>query len=103
MSHWNHRVVRWNHKDAKPPCVTYGIHEAFYDDKGRVWGVTERPVEVDGDSLEDLKVGLKWMSSALKKPILDYDKIPEKGAEGPGPSKEEKRDRKKAKKKKTGA
>lgn len=98
MSHWNHRVVRWNHKDDKPPCVTYGIHEAFYDDKGKVWGITERPVEVDADSPKELRETVKWMTSALKHPILDYDKIPEKGAESPGPSKEELKDIKKAKK-----
>jgi hypothetical protein len=97
MNHWNYRIVRWNHK-GNPPCTTYGIHEAFYDEKNKIWGITEKPVAVDGDSPKDLKEGLKWMSSALKKPILDYDKIPEKGARGPGPSKEEKRDRKKGKK-----
>jgi len=70
--------VRRHWKDQDE--TTFGIYEVFYDDQGRAWAVTENPVEVSGDSVDDLAKTLKWMKAALSKKVLDYDKIPEKGA-----------------------
>ena len=91
MSHWNHRVVRRTYPDGS---VLLDIHEAFYDDSGLVWGITEDPIapgveescaglDIPGETVEDLKKVLNWMIEACNKPILDYENIPEPGAKSP--------------------
>jgi len=82
---WNHRVVRKVHKwtgksGEKYEEVTYGIHEAFYDDNGKVFAITQEPVEVAGDDIDSLKQTLEWMEKCLEHPILEYENIPEEGA-----------------------
>jgi len=85
MSHWNHRVVRKPYPDGR---ASLGIHEVFCDDKGLVWATTQEPERViveedDGETVEHLRETLRWMLAACDKPILDYDKIPEEGAQSP--------------------
>lgn len=92
MSCWNYRVVRKVHSDG---TSMLGLHEAYYDDNGKVWGITNDPQEpvveekigcapdLPGETVEDLKQVLKWMLEACEKPILDADSIPESGAEDP--------------------
>lgn len=90
MSHWNHRVVRRTYPDG---TVILGVHEAFCDSNGLVWGVTQdpvRPIVVDhgidgipGETVDDLKQVINWMLNACDAPILDYDKIPEEGVDAP--------------------
>lgn len=83
---WNHRVVRKTYPDGQ---VMIGIHEAFYDDNGLVWAITEDAVSpsVDetnaGETVEDLKKVIGWMLQACDHPVLDSNKIPEEGAESP--------------------
>ena len=72
---WNHRVVRKNHEDE----TWLGIHEVFYDAKGIPHMVTVDPVEVCGETLEELEETLNWMLKALGQPILEYDDIPPGG------------------------
>lgn len=84
---WNFRVVR--KKCQKIKSVNrgffYSIHEAYYDDKGRVWSITQDPVAARGDSKCEVVADLKRMlKDVLKSPVLDYDKVPEKGARAPG-------------------
>lgn len=71
---WNHRVIRRMFPDAAPSDqVQYGIHEVYYDPKRRPPSFTEDPMEVVGDSIEELRETLAHMLSCLDKPILDYD------------------------------
>jgi hypothetical protein len=63
---WDHRVVRKIHHGEQ----SLGIHEVFYDeDAGTSW--TEDPVEVVGDSIEDLRETLERMLSCLEQPIIE--------------------------------
>lgn len=85
MSHWNHRVVRKTYPDG---TVMLGIHEAFCDKAGLIWAVTTEPIsplveENDGENIETLKEVLGWMLKACDAPILDFDSIPEEGANAP--------------------
>jgi len=84
MAHWNHRVVRRTYPDGS---VLLGIHEAFCDSEGRVWGITEDPiaplVEAPEETVDDLKKVIGWMLNACDAPVLDYDKISEEGADSP--------------------
>ena len=59
----------------------YGVHEAYCDKKGLVFAITQQPVGPSGNTEEELKANIKHMWECLKKPILDYDNIPEEGAE----------------------
>ena len=69
---WNHRVVR-KHYEAE---TMLGIHEVFYDAEGAPDMVAVNPVEVCGETLEELAETLNWMLKALGEPILEYDDIP---------------------------
>jgi hypothetical protein len=82
MTHWNHRVVRRTFEDDDE--VRYGIYEAYYDDNGLIWAITEKPVNVDADDIDGLRKQLEWMQKALEHPILDYNNIPEPGANSSG-------------------
>lgn len=79
MGHWNYRVVR---RDVGEDAIL-GIHEAYYDDQGRVSMISKEPDGVSAETVEGLREVLSWMREALEKPALDYDKIPEPGAAGP--------------------
>lgn len=88
---WNYRVVKrhepaFHDNDANKcdgNCIRYGVHEAFCDKKGKVFAITVNPIGIRGESLEELKKDLEWHAEALKHPVLDYDDIPEDGAEHP--------------------
>lgn len=82
---WNYRVVRKKDVHADPAEnkerveYFYGIHEAFYDKDGHVWGVTQDSVEPFGENVEELRHSWIMMAEAFGRPILDYDNIPEPG------------------------
>jgi len=63
MSHWNYRVVVG--EDGE-----HAIHEAFYDDSGRLQGTTATPVYPRADSLEGLREELRSYLRALDEPVL---------------------------------
>lgn len=74
---WNHRVIRHRIRksiiDGGVDEYWFGIHEVYYDESGKPDMVTEEPIQVIGDNLEELKQTLKWMLKSLKAPILDYE------------------------------
>ena len=70
MSHWNHRVVRHSPEEGD---IYYGIHEVYYDDEGNVLFLTESPVEVWGEDVDDLIKGYTNMSKAFDKPVIDFN------------------------------
>lgn len=64
MSHWNHRVIEFEGLDGPE----YGIVEAYYDNDNKLVGHTD-PMVV-GESIENLRVILKWMEGCLDQPII---------------------------------
>lgn len=72
MDHWNHRVVRREHVDTGE--VTFAIHEAHYDEV-KVEAVTSEPIDVSGESVDDLRWVLEHMLKALDKPVLNYEEF----------------------------
>lgn len=97
MGHWNHRVVKKIYRGVdrlgnRWEEIWYGIHEAYYDDQGLVFAITEEPVAIIGDNYKKLKETVEWVMNCVDKPILDYDKIPEEGAENPADAAEEDED-----------
>lgn len=73
---WNHRVVRKKYpKAAKGERVFYGIHEVYYDDKGRVNGVTDEPIRLTNYTVGRLREELEMILKVLHAPVLDFDTI----------------------------
>lgn len=67
---WNYRVVRRTYLGVE----LYGIRAAFdgfYEDRRPAF--TEEVVEVEGESVDELREMLRRMIEALEKPVLDYD------------------------------
>ncbi len=75
---WNYRLVRRTHQDGSR---TYAIHEAYYDDRGRVQAVTKDPVEVFGESVREARRDHAMMAEAFAAPVLPMEKVTKKGAE----------------------
>lgn len=77
---WSYRIIRKKIGIVK----YYAIHEAYYDDNGKVWTITENPSEVSGDTPEEVVHNLRLMLQDAKKySVLDYNAIPEKGSTSP--------------------
>lgn len=88
---WNYRLCKKTHRgDTNDPnkvtCVSYEIHEAYYNKDGSVWAITEDPVtvgsylefmeeidEIEAEKLAELGKTLDWMRLALDKEIIDLD------------------------------
>jgi len=86
MSGWNYRVIRSREKNSlkkKEWVYWFGIHEAYYDDKARVWTITEDSVGPHGETVKELKTDFAYFMQAFSKPVLDGWKLPQKGAKGP--------------------
>lgn len=81
---WNHRVVRKVQPDAIIILESFGIHEVYYDKKKRATSCTVDPIAPYGETIADLKECLEMMLKAVTQPVLDFDKIPEEGAEDIG-------------------
>ena len=87
---WHYRIVKKHYPEfhdqdgqCDENCTRFGIHEAYCDKAGKVFAITEREVGICGANLEELKQDLEWHRQALDRPVLDYDDIPEEGAEHP--------------------
>ena len=65
MSTWNYRVVE---NDG-----VFAIHEAYYDDEGKVITITVEPVAPLGESLTELQTDLEYYSRALARPVLRHE------------------------------
>jgi hypothetical protein len=71
---WNLRLVK--HTDRRTQRVWYGIHEVFYNDSGKAWGMTKDPIQLDGESAEDVLKYLAMIRHDLKHTrVLDARKI----------------------------
>lgn len=74
---WNYRVLR-RVSNGEPWLA---IYEVYYDKNGKANAMTQDPVHVIGESLKDLAEAYAMQAEAFAQPVLDYDKIPEPGAE----------------------
>lgn len=83
---WNYRVIRHRRTDitAKHRWVHwFEIHEAYYDDHGRIWAISKDGMGPHGETFAELRSDFAGFMAALQKPVLDEWKLPEKGAQGP--------------------
>lgn len=68
---WNYRVVK---KEQ-----SYAIHEAYYDELGRVHSLSMEPICPSGETIEELDKHLKLLTEALQREPIDFDSICGKG------------------------
>lgn len=66
MSGWNYRIFVETDADG---YKWYSIHEVYYDELGQPDGWSEY-VDVEGDSVEEVRRTLALMTEALDKPVL---------------------------------
>lgn len=79
---WNYRIVhRVFRQGTDLEEHTHAIHEAYYDENGKVTSITTEPVRCWGDDIEGLKWCYEKFGEAFKKPVLEWDNIPEIGDE----------------------
>jgi len=73
FAHWNYRVVKSSITNPDGTAeVVYGIHEMYYDgDVHDVW--TAEPVTVTACSVDDLRVQLDRMLTALELDVIVDD------------------------------
>ena len=76
MSHWNHRVIRFEYTDAGPddPKEFFTVAETHYDDKGVPYGYGDPEHNpLHSHSVDDLRATLERMLKALSRPVLSDD------------------------------
>ena len=82
---WNYRVVRKKNvlKDSESKkeqtYYIYAIHEAYYDNNGKVGSITQKAISPFGENIEELRHSWLMMAEAFGQSILDYGAIPEPG------------------------
>ena len=74
MSHWNYRTAFKRQVINGVEEITYGLVEAYYNDKGDLWLTTERFIEPSGETKEELIENLEMMLKDAKK-VLDLEKL----------------------------
>jgi len=68
-SHWHYQLMRHKTEDGED---YYAIHEYYPDQDGDGW--TEAPVDVTGDSVEEVKEVLQAMLEDIEKHgVKDYE------------------------------
>lgn len=70
---WEHRIIE--HDTVKN--VYFAIHEVFYDEAGKIVSWTEKPVDIIGDSKEEVIKIVKMMLEDSYKPVLSEAKLSE--------------------------
>ena len=74
---WEYRIGFKRHVINGVEEITYGLVEAYYNDKGDLWLTTERFIEPYGETKEELIENLEMMLKDAKKdaPVLDLEKL----------------------------
>ena len=76
--HWNHRVIKAVDNNGEE---SYSVREVFYNNDGTIYAYDSDPVDLTGETMEDLKQYLDWCYKSLDTPVLidgevifvDYD------------------------------
>lgn len=76
---WNYRVVKRTEKSKffAEPVISYGIHEVYYDENGKINGVTEEPIRISGDDHLELYDTVDRIVKCLNKKTVVYETLEE--------------------------
>lgn len=72
MNLWNYRVIRQLIGSDDDQVVWLAVYEVHYTD-GVPTLCSERPIELGGESLEELRVEMELFQKALQLPVLDME------------------------------
>lgn len=70
MSTWNYRVME--HVESDIETTWYAVHEVFYDEDNNVTFWTEKPVDLVGETYEELQSEYSMWGEAFTLPTLPY-------------------------------
>ena len=70
---WDYRVVRTNKEDGTP-ANWYSIQEVYFDDKNKPYAYTI-DLQVEGDTITEMRKRLEGMIKCLEEPVLDEQDI----------------------------
>lgn len=74
MTTWNYRIIK--HDKSEP--AYFAIHEVYYDEKGKIQGWTADPIEIAGDSKQEVLETLKHMIDDAKQSVLKESELEKK-------------------------
>ena len=75
---WNHRVVRRFYPNTHmDDSMLYEIYEVYYDKDGKINGLTEEPIRISEETVDDLRKTVERLTKCLESPIIDYDTLQE--------------------------
>jgi hypothetical protein len=67
---WNYRIIK--HSDGNPENDYYGIHEVFYNKRGKPNSCTKDVIDVLAEDIKGIKWVLSKMKLALGRPVIDF-------------------------------
>ena len=70
---WNYRIFRENDGGL-------AVREVFYGRDGKIIACSDIPVELSGESIEDLNLELEWFKEAMSLPVLTLADVPQQSA-----------------------
>lgn len=68
---WNYRLCKFTFVPDEEDI--YEIREAYCNEDGSVWAVTENAVGVSGESVESVRLFYERMALAFQKEVIDLD------------------------------
>ena len=75
---WNHRVVRRFYPNTHmDDSILYEIHEVYYDKDGTIGSLTQEPISIMEETVDDLRKTVERLTKCLDSPIIDYDTLQE--------------------------
>jgi hypothetical protein len=75
---WNHRVVRRFYPNTHmDDSILYEIHEVYYDKDGTIGSITQEPISIMEETVDDLRKTVERLTKCLESPIIDYDTLQE--------------------------
>ena len=75
---WNHRVVRRFYPNTHmDDSILYEIHEVYYDKDGTIGSITQEPISIMEETVDDLRKTVERLTKCLESPIIDYETLEE--------------------------
>lgn len=75
---WSHRIVRRTYPNTHmDDSILYELYEVYYNKDGTINGITEEPIRIREESIDDLRKTVERLTKCLEQPIIDYDTLQE--------------------------
>jgi len=75
---WNHRVIRRIYPNVHmDDSILYEVHEVYYDEEGNIGSITQEPINIMEETVDDLRKTVERLTKCLEQPIIDYDTLEE--------------------------